>query len=146
MKRLMIVADHPFVVQSTRLALRQTAGFQVVGAFDGREPLRGPLVELTPDLVLVDDMASPTRALTRLAEIHEHAPAAQALLMTSNMAADWLGDAFTAGAAAIVSTTLHPASLATLLRELGHGTVLLREHGAEVAGVDPPRHGILRIA
>ncbi len=39
MKRLMIVADHSFVVHAIRLALRQTAGFQVVGFFDGRGPV-----------------------------------------------------------------------------------------------------------
>ena len=41
MKRLMIVADHSFVVQAIRLALRQTAGFQVVGFVDGRSAVRG---------------------------------------------------------------------------------------------------------
>ena len=40
MKRLMIVADHSFVVQAIRLALRQTAGFQVVGFVDGRGSVR----------------------------------------------------------------------------------------------------------
>ena len=34
MKRLVIVADHSFVVHAIRLALRQTAGFQVVGFID----------------------------------------------------------------------------------------------------------------
>ena len=43
MKRLMIVADHSFVVQAIRLALRQTAGFQVVGFFDGRGSVRNAL-------------------------------------------------------------------------------------------------------
>ena len=40
MKRLLIVADHSFVVHAIRLALRQTAGFQVVGFVDGRSPIR----------------------------------------------------------------------------------------------------------
>ena len=45
MKRLLIVADHSMVVDAIRLALRQTAGFQVVGFVDGRcagpQPARG---------------------------------------------------------------------------------------------------------
>ena len=49
MKRLMIVADHSFVVQSIRLALRQTAGFQVVGCFDGRSSVSRALTELHRD-------------------------------------------------------------------------------------------------
>lgn len=38
MKRLMIVADNSFAAQSVRLALRQTAGFQVIGFVDGFRP------------------------------------------------------------------------------------------------------------
>ena len=36
MKRLLIVADHSLVIHGIRLALRQTAGFQVAGFVDGR--------------------------------------------------------------------------------------------------------------
>src|SRR3954454_12020221 len=74
MKRLMIVADHSFVVQAIRLALRQTAGFQVVGFFDGRGSVRNALVELKPDVVLVDYMKEAENALARLREIAEDAP------------------------------------------------------------------------
>jgi DNA-binding NarL/FixJ family response regulator len=39
MKRLHIVADHTLVVHAIRLALRQTAGFEVVGFVDGRQAI-----------------------------------------------------------------------------------------------------------
>ena len=85
MKRLMIVADHSFVVQAIRLALRQTAGFQVVGFFDGRGSVRNALTELRPDVVLVDDMQETENALERLREVAEEAPQAKSLLLTLQM-------------------------------------------------------------
>jgi len=126
MKRLMIVADHSFVVQAIRLALRQTAGFQVVGFFDGRGSVRNALQELRPDVVLVDDMQEADNALARLREIAEDAPQAKAMLLTLQMESEWLEQAFEAGAQAVVSKTVHPVSLGTLLREISHGNVVHR--------------------
>ena len=126
MKRLMIVADHSFVVQAIRLALRQTAGFQVVGFFDGRGSVRNALQELRPDVVLVDDMQEADNALARLREIAEEVPQAKSMLLTLQMDSEWLEQAFEAGAHAVVSKTVHPVSLGTLLREISHGNVVHR--------------------
>jgi DNA-binding NarL/FixJ family response regulator len=126
MKRLMIVADHSFVVQAIRLALRQTAGFQVVGFFDGRGSVRDALTELNPDVVLVDDMQEATNAIDRLREIAETVPEAKSLLLTLRMEDEWLDQVFDAGAQAVVSKTVHPVSLGTLLREISHGNVVHR--------------------
>jgi DNA-binding NarL/FixJ family response regulator len=126
MKRLMIVADHSFVVQAIRLALRQTAGFQVVGFFDGRGSVRDALLQLRPDVVLVDDMEEAENALARLREVTEEVPDAKSLLLTLRMESDWLDQAFAAGTHAVVSKTVHPVSLGTLLREISQGNVALR--------------------
>ena len=126
MKRLMIVADHSFVVQAIRLALRQTAGFQVVGFFDGRGSIADALAQLQPDVVLVDDMQEDENAIARLREISEFAPGAKSLLLTMRMDREWLDEAFGAGAQAAVSKSVHPVSLGTLLREIAHGNVVHR--------------------
>ncbi len=42
------------------------------------------------------------------------------------MDSDWLDEAFDAGAHAVVSKTVHPVSLGTLLREISHGNVVHR--------------------
>ena len=126
MKRLLIVADHSLVVHAIRLALRQTAGFQVVGFVDGRQSAAGSLAELRPDVVLVDDMQNPDHALARLREASEHAPDARILLLTLRMEDAWLEEAFEAGASAIVSKTVHPVALGTLLREIVQGNVVHR--------------------
>lgn len=126
MKRLLIVADHSLVVHAIRLALRQTAGFKVVGFVDGRTPVGRALQEQRPDVVLVDDMQDPEHALARLREAAEEAPDSKRLLLTLRMEQQWLDEAFEAGADAVISKTVHPVSLGTLLRETAQGNVVHR--------------------
>jgi DNA-binding NarL/FixJ family response regulator len=126
MKRLMIVADHSLAVHAIRLALRQTAGFRVVGFFNGRGTIRQALLDLNPDVVVVDDMQHSENAVARMREIAEAAPDAKSLLLTVRMDPEWLDEAFEAGIDAVVSKTVHPVSLGTLLREICRVTVALR--------------------
>jgi DNA-binding NarL/FixJ family response regulator len=133
MKRLLIIADHSLVVHAIRLALRQTAGFQVVGFVDGRQSAAGNIAEQRPDVILVDDMQNPEHALARLAEAAEGAPDARVLLLTLRMEDEWLEQAFDAGASAIVSKTVHPVALGTLLREIVQGNVVHRYRRARAA-------------
>ena len=134
MKRLLIVADHSLVAHSIRLALKQTAGFQVVGVIDGRVSARDALLELRPDVVLVDDMhdpradetRDPDHALGRLRDATEHMPTAQRLLLTLRMNDAWMNEVFEAGAHAVLSKSMHPVSLGTMLREVVRGNVVHR--------------------
>lgn len=126
MKRLLIVADRSMVVHSIRLALRQTAGFEVVGFVDGRVTVREALLEHRPDVVLVDELENPGEALSRLREASEHAPDAQIVLLTLRMQDSWLADVFEAGADAVLSKSMHPVSLGTTLREVVRGNVVHR--------------------
>lgn len=134
MKRLMIVADHSLVVHAIRLALRQTAGLQVVGFVDGRQSAEGHLADLSPDVVLVDDMQDPADALLRMREVRETAPRAKILLLTLRMEDEWLEQAFQAGAEAIISKSVHSVALGTLLREVVQGNIVQRHRPEANAG------------
>jgi DNA-binding NarL/FixJ family response regulator len=138
MKRLLLMADHPLIVQAIRLALRQTAGFQVVGYVDGRRCARSVLDELRPDVIVVDDMQNPEDALARLREAAERVPSAECLLLTARMEEDWIDDAFTAGASAVVSKTVHPVALGTLLREIVAGNVVHRPRRSSATALPCP--------
>jgi DNA-binding NarL/FixJ family response regulator len=134
MKRLLIVADHSLVAHSIRLALKQTSGFRVVGVIDGRMTARDALMDLRPDVVLVDDMHDARdngaqradHAFARLREAADHAPNAQRLLLTLRMDEERLNDVFEAGAHAVLSKSMHPVSLGTMLREVVRGNVVHR--------------------
>ncbi len=133
MKRLLIIADHSLVIHGIRLALRQTAGFQVAGFVDGRVPVGGTLERIAPDVVLLDDMQDPGHALDRLREVAAVLPDAQSVLLTLRMDDDWLGEAFEAGAHAVISKSVHPVALGTLLREISQGNVVHRHHARPAA-------------
>ena len=147
MKRLIIVADHSLVAHSIRLALKQTSGFHVAGVIDGRRTARDALMDLRPDVVLVDDMrdaradsaTTPGHAFARLREAADHVPGAQRLLLTTRMDDERLSDAFEAGAHAVLSKEMHPVSLGTMLREVVRGNVVQRfERHAPAIAVDCP--------
>jgi DNA-binding NarL/FixJ family response regulator len=134
MKRLIIIADHSLVAHSIRLALKQTTGFSVVGVIDGRVTARDALMDLRPDVVLVDEMHDaradgaqrPDHAFARLREAADHAPGAQRLLLTLHMDEERLNEVFEAGAHAVLSKGMHPVSLGTMLREVVRGNVVHR--------------------
>jgi DNA-binding NarL/FixJ family response regulator len=131
MNRLLIVADQTFAVQAIQLALRQAAGFQVVGFVNGRQPIRAHVDRLEPDAVLIDDMQNSAAALERLGELSADPPAnVRALLLTLNMDSLWLDKAFAAGADAVVSKAIHPVALGTLLRETLRRNIVHRHRPA----------------
>ena len=124
MKRLLLVADHPVVVQAIRVALRHTAGFRVVATVDGRSSIRAPLSNFRPDVVLVDEMCQRTNAIARLREATEALPEAKLLFLSSALDSGALDEALEAGADAVISRQLHPVTLGTLLREVVDGNVV----------------------
>jgi DNA-binding NarL/FixJ family response regulator len=138
MKRVLIIADHSLVAHGIRVALRQVVRLQVVGFIDGRRSIRARLIELQPDVVLVDEMERPEYALERLREVAELAPNAKTVLLTLHMDDALLDEAFEAGVDAILSKTIHPVALGTLLRETLRGNVIHRYRPAKVVADDCP--------
>jgi len=124
MKSLLLVADHPMVVQAIRVALRHTTGFRVVATVDGRSTARDRLSELRPEIVLVDEMCQRTNALARLREARQETPEAKIVLLSSSLEPAVVEDALEAGAHAVISRNLHAVTLGTLLREVVHGNVV----------------------
>jgi DNA-binding NarL/FixJ family response regulator len=123
-KRLMIVTDNSFAAQSIRLALRQTAGFEIIGFVDGTAPIGVRATDARPDVVIVDDMREPDHAISRLEELSTLCPDAKRVFLTMRMDEDSLAASFDAGAEAVISKAVHPVSLATLLREISRDAIV----------------------
>jgi DNA-binding NarL/FixJ family response regulator len=138
MKRLLIVADHSFVMQSVRLALRQTTGLEVCGWVHGHDSVRGHLLEQQPDVVLVDDMQDRVDALERVREVASVLPDARLLFLTLSMDDDSLDEAFEAGADAALSKAVHPIALGTLLRETVRSNIVHRFRRTRPLDADCP--------
>jgi DNA-binding NarL/FixJ family response regulator len=134
MRSLVIIADHPTVVQSVRLALRHTAGFRVVGTLDGRSPLGEKVADLEPEVVIVDEMCQRTDAIARLKEVADAVPDATIVLLSLGLDSAGLRNVLAAGAEAVISRRLHPATIGVLLREVVHGNVV---HAPRRAASEP---------
>jgi DNA-binding NarL/FixJ family response regulator len=118
MKKMVLVADSSFVIETIRLALRSAAGLNVIGKVDGRASVRRPIAESQPDIVLVDEMQSSENALERIRECREEAPSSVILLLTMRMEDQWVSEALAAGCDACLSKSAHLPSLGTLIREI----------------------------
>jgi DNA-binding NarL/FixJ family response regulator len=119
LKSMVIVADSSFVIETIRLALRNSAGLRILGKLDGRASVRGPIAEHQPDIVLVDEMQASDEVLERIRECREEAPAASILLLSMRMDDDqWVVRAIDAGVDACLSKSTHLPTLGLLIREV----------------------------
>ena len=124
MKRLVIVADSSFVIETIRLALRDSAGLTILGKLDGRASVRRPIAEQQPDVVLVDEMQNPYDALKRIRECRLEAPTASILLLSMRMDDVWVAQAIDAGVDACLSKSTHLPTMATVIRAVADRNII----------------------
>jgi DNA-binding NarL/FixJ family response regulator len=118
MNRAVIVADSSFVVETIRLALKNTARLNVLGKVDGRGSIASAIGQCQPDVVLVDEMQNSEDCIERIRECRDEAPDCTIVLLTMRMDDEWLGEALGAGVDACLSKSSHLPSLGTLIREI----------------------------
>jgi DNA-binding NarL/FixJ family response regulator len=118
MNSVVIVADSSFVVETIRLALKNTARLKVLGKVDGRGSIRNAVGQCRPDIVLIDEMQNSADCLERIRECREESADSTIVLLTIRMDDDWLGEALGAGVDACISKASHLPSLGTLIREV----------------------------
>ena len=118
MKTMVIVADSSFVIETIRLALRNSAGLRLLGKVDGRASVRGPVAEAQPDIVLIDEMQNPDVALQRIRECRDAASSTSICLLTMRMDDRAVAAAIDAGVDACISKSTHLPTLGTLSREI----------------------------
>jgi DNA-binding NarL/FixJ family response regulator len=123
-KRLVIVADSSFVIETVRLALRNSAGLTILGMLDGRASVRRAIAEQQPEVVVVDEMQDPEHALERIRECRLEAPTASILLLSMRMDEAWVAQAFTAGVDACLSKSTHLPTVGTLIREVADRNII----------------------
>jgi len=145
MINVLVVDDHPIVLDGVALALQRTTFLQVAGyARNGREAI-GSVARLRPDVVLLDlrlpDMLAPETIRGMVAV----SPDVKVIIFTAYPDHAALGDALAAGAHGVLVKDTERADLVDVIRRVaggervlsidleGDGSVLLnrklREHG-----------------
>src|SRR5436190_4408694 len=107
-----------------RLVLHEAGGLELMGVLDGDRTLRSQLLELLPDVVIIDDLQSAGATLDRLREAADAVPRARRLLLSARTEDEWVEAALDAGADAVIWKTLRPMALGTLLRETVRGNIV----------------------
>lgn len=131
MTRVVLVADSGPALAHLTTAVAGVSGAYIVRHCSGAAPLDRLLAPLSPDLVVLGDLADAARALARLADTRRACPDAKVVVLSSTPEAGWLADALRAQASAVLPGQLEPRTLGVVLREV------LAE-GAPVVRVLPP--------
>jgi DNA-binding NarL/FixJ family response regulator len=123
--RVLIADDHPMVRQGLRVFLELEPDLEVVGeAADGAEAA-ALTAELLPDVVLLDLVMPGVDGLAALEMLAEQGLAERALVVTSFGEYRSALPALRAGARGYISKEVDPAALATAVRAVAAGHVLL---------------------
>jgi len=123
--RVLIADDHPMVRQGLRVFLELEPDLEVVGeAADGAEAA-ALTAELLPDVVLLDLVMPGVDGLSALETLAEQGLANRVLVVTSFGEYRSALPALRAGARGYISKDVDPAALATAVRAVAAGHVLL---------------------
>ena len=129
--RVLIADDHPMVRQGLRVFLELEPDLEVVGeACDGAEAA-ALTAQLLPDVVLLDLVMPGVDGLAALELLAEQGLADRALVVTSFGEYHSALPALRAGARGYISKDVDPAALATAVRAVAAGHVLLGPQVAE---------------
>lgn len=116
MKRMFIVGDEPFLVNTMRLALRYASGITLYGVIDGQRDVRRATREALPDIVVVDGSVADRRPATRVQEIRAEAPDALIVLIAASHDVEGLEAILEVGAVICLSRSTGIAQLGSLLQ------------------------------
>lgn len=119
--RVLVVDDHPIVLDGVTLALSGTPWLNIVGyARSGRESV-DMVRELRPDVVLLDLRLPDMLAPEAIRSLRSHAPGIKIAIFTAYADHAALDAALTAGAHAVVVKDVQRADLVDVIRRVAAG-------------------------
>jgi DNA-binding NarL/FixJ family response regulator len=124
MKRVVVVADNPLIVGAIRWGMRDNGAFELLGYVDPRKGTAARIAQAGAEVVLVDEADSSEPAIALIRGLKEHYEEIKVIVLTLRMEGEWLERAFEAGANGAMSKAIHPAALATLVREAVNGHIV----------------------
>ena len=123
-KRLVVVADNSLIVEAIAIGLRKSGAFKLLRHVNPSTGSIQAILEVGPDVVMVDDLDDPDESIELVARIQAERERVAVILLATTMDPKWLDAIFAAGAAAAISKATHPAALATLVRETIDGRMV----------------------
>lgn len=123
MKGLVVVADNPLIVAAIRAGVRGSGALELVGYADPREATAARIADAGPDVVLIDEADGSELTISLIRALKERDQDIHVIILALSLKGEWLQRAFEAGANGVISKSVHPAALATLVRETVNGHI-----------------------
>jgi DNA-binding NarL/FixJ family response regulator len=139
-KRIAIIAECSVVIEAIKLGLSDDGRFEVLGRVNADEVALQSVLAAEPDVVLVDDMLDSPDALDVIAAIRSRCHRVLILLLTIRPDGGLLDSALAAGATAVISKNISPASLGVVVRETIAGKLLHLSARLEQSETRRPAH------
>jgi DNA-binding NarL/FixJ family response regulator len=118
MTRAVIVANSGAVQAEVTHALLEARNVEIVRHVSGRSDVATIVEGFRPDLVVVDEMHWPPRALSRVAEARQAAPDAAIVVRAESIEGAWLAQALREGASAVIPAQASAATFRQVVAEV----------------------------
>jgi DNA-binding NarL/FixJ family response regulator len=135
-KRVIVIADNTLIVHAVRLALRGGSGLELFAHASGPGASLRKIVDVAPDVVLLDDMGESERVIALIRELKKLDEGLVVMLLTARLQGPWLRRALAAGASGAISKSVRPSVLGTLVRESVKGHII---HAPATVAEEPER-------
>lgn len=145
-KKLIVVADNSLIVEAIRSGLHECGAFDLLGYTDAYNATVRLIVGAGADVVLLDEADQSERALNLIRTLRDETDDIAIIVLAVQLGGPWLRRAFDAGATGAISKAVHPAALATLVREALSGHIvhpLSSVAGEKVEEQTPAEHSAL---
>jgi DNA-binding NarL/FixJ family response regulator len=123
--KLLLVDDHPIVLDGLKTHLASQDAFKIVGeASDGREAVRKAR-KLAPDIILMDVSMPRMNGLEAMAVLRRQAPQSKILVLTMHDNKEYISQVIELGARGYLLKDASPAELVRAIRLIDEGQVYL---------------------
>src|SRR5216684_3771719 len=117
--RLLLADDHTLLLEGIRLMLEPE--FELVGSVEDGQALLTAAKALKPDVILLDISMPVLNGIDAAHQLHKILPSAKLIFLTMHADADYVTEAFRAGAAGYLLKRSAASELLTAIREVLNG-------------------------
>ncbi|MBV8220557.1 MAG: response regulator transcription factor [Solirubrobacterales bacterium] len=128
-------------MEAIRSGLHESGAFDLLGYTDAYKATARLIEGTGAEVVLMDEADQSERALVLIRNIRDTMDSIGIIVLAVQLTGEWLQRAFEAGATGAISKAVHPAALATLVREALNGHIvhpLTSVSGEKVEKESPP--------
>ena len=140
--RIFLADDHAVLRAGLKALLNAEPDMEVVGETGGEEDCADGIVQLDPDVILLDINMPCCSGLDLLVELRDRIPNSRILILTMHDDAGYLRQVLTAGGSGYVLKEAADTELLTAIRTVYNGGIFLHPKHAKILLDDPLQQSI----